>query len=398
MYLHPTRSLILVALGHLSIELSSNFLPVVYPILIGTLGLTFAQIGAIAFVAGLGTSLMQPLFGLLSDRWYPQLITTLSITWCGVAMALVGYTWDYVSLVLIVGLGALGSAAFHPSGATVASASRSERRGAAVSVFSVGGNIGSALSPVLVTAGIAWLGMRGTSLLIPIALAVSLLLYRQLGRAGRAEGRRISATHSVSRDWSWAWLVLIVVAMMFRAWFQVSFVTYLPTWIQDQGGSLAAGGRQLFVFLASVGVGSLIGGAMSDRIGRWQVLAICLAFLGPVEWLFLNSSNPFQIPLLVVMGALLGATFPVSIVMAQEAWPRGPGVASGLVMGLPWVAGGIGASLTGLVADRFSLTAGLETLVLAAALSAAPVFFYAALRRNQDKAESLQFENLYHGE
>jgi predicted MFS family arabinose efflux permease len=88
----------------------------------------------------------------------------------------------------------------------------------------------------------------------------------------------------------------------------------------------------------------------------------------------------------------------VSIVMAQEAWPRGPGVASGLVMGLPWVAGGIGASLTGLVADRFSLTAGLETLVLAAALSAAPVFFYAALRRNQDKAEPLQFENLYHGE
>lgn len=385
MYLHPTRSLFLVALGHLSIELSNNFLPVVYPIFISTMGLTYAQIGVIAFVAGVGTSLTQPFFGYLSDRWYPHVVTALSIAWCGLVMALVGFTWDYVSLVLVVGLGALGSAAFHPSGATIASASGSARRGAAVSVFSVGGNIGSALSPLWVTAGITWLGMRGTSILIPVALAVSLFLYHELGHVQRAESRGTAILQNVVRDWSLAWLVLIVVAMMFRAWFQFSFVTYLPTWVQDQGGSLAAGGRLLFVFLASVGVGSLVGGVLSDRIGRWQVLALSLALLGPAEWVFLSSPALFQVPLLVVMGALLGATFPASIIMAQEAWPSGPGVASGLVMGLPWVAGGIGASLTGLVADRSNLTVALQTLVLAAALSAAGVIICAVLQRNRDR-------------
>ncbi len=83
------------------------------------------------------------------------------------------------------------------------------------------------------------------------------------------------------------------------------------------------------------------------------------------------------------MGALLGATFPVSIVMAQEAWPRGPGVASGLVMGLPWVAGGIGASITGLVADRSNLTLALQILAVTAALSAISVIFFGVLQRNR---------------
>jgi FSR family fosmidomycin resistance protein-like MFS transporter len=298
-------------------------------------------------------------------------------------MGLVGFTWDYSSLVLVVGLGALGSAAFHPPGATIAASSGSARRGAAVSIFSVGGNVGSALSPLLVTVGIALLGMRGTLVLIPVALAISLFLFRQPGRMQRRESGRTLVQKNVKRDWSLVWLVLIILAMMFRAWFQVSFVTYLPTWIQEQGGSQAAGGRVLFIFLAFVGVGSLIGGALSDRIGRWQVLALSLVLLGPAELLFLSNPGLFQMPFLAVMGVLLGATFPVSIVMAQEAWPRAPGVASGLVMGLPWVAGGIGASLTGLIADQSSLTVGLQSLALAALLAAGCILIYTVPRRRR---------------
>ncbi len=384
---HRARPLILIALGHLSIELSNNFLPIVYPGLITTMGLTYSQIGVIVFVAGVGTSLTQPFFGYLSDRWYPHLITALSIAWCGVVMGLVGFTSDYSSLVLVVGLGALGSAAFHPPGATIAASSGSARRGAAVSIFSVGGNVGSALSPLLVTAGIALLGVGGTLVLIPVALAVSLFLYRHLGRVQRRESGRTMAQQNVERDWSLVWLVLIILAMMFRAWFQVSFVTYLPTWIQEQGGSQAAGGRVLFIFLAFAGVGSLIGGALSDRIGRWQVLALSLVLLGPAEWLFLSNPGLFQMPLLAVMGALLGATFPVSIVMAQEAWPRAPGVASGLVMGLPWVAGGIGASLTGLIADQSSLTLGLQSLAPAALLAAGCILIYAVPQRRRKRRD-----------
>ena len=100
-----TRSLLTIALGHLTIELCSNFLPVVYPVLISTLGLSYTQIGFVALVASTGTSLAQPLFGYLSDRWNPQRISALSIAWIGVLMGLVGFTWDYPSLVLLIALG-----------------------------------------------------------------------------------------------------------------------------------------------------------------------------------------------------------------------------------------------------------------------------------------------------
>jgi FSR family fosmidomycin resistance protein-like MFS transporter len=383
MFSHPIRSLFLIALGHLTIELSNNFLPVVYPVLIDSLGLTYSQIGTIAFVAGASTSLTQPLFGLLSDRWQPYLITVLSIAWSGVFMALVGFTRDYLSLALVVGLGALGSAAFHPSGATIAALGAGARRGTALSIFSVGGNFGAALSPLWVTAGIGWLGAQGTVLLIPVALGVSLFLYRQLERVQRPAGQPTKTQKSGSKEWSPAWLILIVAAMMFRAWFQASFMTYLPTWVQTQGRPLTAGGHMLFVFLTSVGIGSLIGGALSDRIGRWQVLVLSLSLIGPTEWVFLNISGAWQMTVLGAMGILLGSTFPVSIVLAQEVWPHGAGVASGLVIGLPWIGGGVGASLTGMIADASSLTVGLQSLIVPAILAAGSVLAYAILPRRR---------------
>jgi FSR family fosmidomycin resistance protein-like MFS transporter len=378
--LDPTRSLLLIALGHLTVELCSNFLPVVYPHLVSTLALSYAQVGLVTLVAGVGTSLAQPLFGLLSDRWDPKRISALSIAWNGLIMALVGLTGDYPSLVLVVGLGMLGSAAFHPSGATVASASAAKRRGAAVSVFSVGGNLGSALSPLWMAAAMGRLGLHGTLALIPVALPVSLFLHRRLARAARPEDNSGAAHQETGSKPSLAGVVLIVLAVTCRTWFQVAFTTYLPAWAQDQGRSLAAGGHMLSLLLACAGFGSLIGGALSDRIGRWQVLALSLALLGPAEWLFLTASGHLQMALLGLIGLSLGATFPVSIVLAQETWPRGLGVAAGLVLGLPWVGGGIGASLTGLVADRSSLTAGLRSLPLPAALGAGCILAYAALR------------------
>jgi FSR family fosmidomycin resistance protein-like MFS transporter len=385
---HTTRSLALVALSHFTIELSNNFLPVVYPLLISSLGLSYAQVGVVAFVGGVGTSLTQPVFGYFSDRWYPQLIVILSVAWTGTIMSLVGLAWSFAALLLVVALGALGSAAFHPSGATIAAISARSRRGAAVSIFSVGGNLGAALSPLWITAWIGWLGMRGTVILLPVVLGISLVLYVLMGKGGRSGIHRKLDRQTTAGGWYTVGLVLIVVAMLFRAWFQVSLMTYLPAWVQDQGGSLAAGGNMLFVLLACVGAGSLMGGALSDRVGRWQVLVLSLALLGPAEWFFLGSSGLVQIALLGTMGALLGATFPVSIVLAQEVWPRGLGVASGLVMGLPWIGGGVGAWFTGVLADRFSLTVALQSLALPAILAAASMLAYAALQQPRIGAHS----------
>ena len=306
----------------------------------------------------------------------------MSVAWTGLLMGTVGLTSGYTSLIVLVGLGVLGSAAFHPSAMTITSTCGGERRGTATSVFSLGGTIGTALSPLWVTWGLERMkGMQGTLFLAPVALLISALIFWQTRRLVCKPADASAATKAPMGRRTVASLVWIVLAVMFLAWFQWSFRTYLPTWIEEQGRSLAVAGQTMFVFAVALGVGTLLGGALSDRLGRWQLLALCLVLLGPMTWILLQVPALWQIPVVAVLGVLVGATFPISIVMAQETWPRGVGTASGLVMGLGWVPGGIGASLTGVLADRYSLTTALRTLVIPAALSAACILGYAIVQK-----------------
>ncbi len=382
---------LLVAGGHMMIELSSQFLPVVYPIVRERLGLSYTQVGLLALVASLGTSVAQPLFGYLSDRWNPRWMGALSVAWIGLIMGLIGLTGSYAALALTIGFGVLGSAAYHPTGATVASSAVKGRRGVSVSIFSVGGSVGSALSPLLITAGIGWLGMRGTIVLVPLTIVYSVVLFVLLRHVDRRSQKHKPATRRLPPRHVLVGLSLTVLAVMCLAWFQGSLRTYLPIWIEQQSGSLSAGGRMMFTLMATMGVGSLIGGALSDRVGRWQMLVGVLGLLAPVAWAFVGASGVAQWALIVVIGMLLGATFPISIVMAQETWPSGMGVASGLVMGLGWLPAGIGASVTGAIADRASLEAGLRTLVIPALLGAVLVVTYGIVqgRRAAEREEPL---------
>jgi FSR family fosmidomycin resistance protein-like MFS transporter len=388
---HLRRYLYPIALAHLTIELCNNYLPILYPILITSMGLAYAQVGLVTLVGTTGTTLSQPFFGYVSDRWEARRIVVLSILWIGLLMGLVGLTRSYWSLILLVGLGSLGSAAFHPAGATLAAASTSTRRGATLSVFSVAGTLGSALSPLLITAAITWLGLPGTTLLVPAALVVGLLLYRQWGWASRsptlAPASRQPKAHNLARaqQGSLIALILVVLMVMCRSWFQLSLSTYLPEWMQGQGWSLAAGGRMLTAFLVTVSLGTLLGGTLSDRIGRWQVVALSLALLGPTYWVFMLASGSAQVGLVGLVGLLLGSTFPVTVVMAQEAWPQGVGLASALVMGLGWLPGGLGASVTGLVADHSSLGGALQLLVIPPILGLVCALIYARHQRAVDR-------------
>ena len=364
----PARHLYPIALAHFTIELCNNFLPILYPVFITTMGLTYSQVGVAAFISGSGATLSQPIFGHLSDRWGARRLVAASLVWSGVLMGLVGLVNDYGVLLVVVGLGALGSAAYHPAGASAAGSIAGSKKGASLSVFSVGGSLGSALSPLLITFAVGWLGLPGTLLLVPIGLLIGALVYRQLrddgARTTVAAGAHVLQRTVQAHTGSMLALVLVVLMVMSRSWFQFSMMTYLPEWLQSQGWTAVHSGQMLTLLVGSIAAGALLGGVLSDHIGRWKILMLSLGFLPPALWLFLNATGTFQVVWVSIIGILLGGSFPVSIAAAQEAWPRSVGVASGLVTGLGWLPGGIGASFTGIMADRTSLTAALYLLLV----------------------------------
>ncbi len=359
----PSLGLALASLSHFTIELCHNFLPVLYPLLVVNMGLTYGQIGLIALIIGLVTSLPQPFLGFLSDRFGGYRVSALSVIWLGLCMSLVGFASNYLLFALLVGVASLGSAAFHPAGAVIASASSRRRRGAGMSIFSVGGNLGSAISPLLIAALLPWFGVKAALVFLPIALVVSGLLYVQKEPARVEQRTATMATGEVGTLFRTA-LILLTIAAMTRAWFQVSLMTYLPVWVEAQGGTLAEASRLLSIFAFSIGGGAIFGGTISDRVGPWRVVLISLLLIAPAYWIFLHTGGLLQYLTIALVGFAIGNTYPTFVIMAQDCWTQRAAVASGLIMGIGWAPGGLGASVTGYLADLSSLDYSLQFLLV----------------------------------
>ena len=360
----PT-AVFLIAFTHFALELHHNFLPVVYPLLIEKMGLSYSQIGTLALVVSISGALTQPLFGYVSDRWDPRMMVAGSMAWIGFWMGLFGvvayYSQQYWLLMPVIILGSFASAAYHPAGAALVPANAATRRGAAMSLFSVGGNLGSALSPLIVSAGLLWFGLRGTAVLIPLGLLISLFLFSQSRQLARPE--HTATKGSESQTGSWLALGLIVLVVAARSWFQGSLITYLPEWLLSEGRPLSLASSIFSILLISLSIGSISGGTLSDKVGRVPIIAGSMVLMVPFYWLMFHTSGIAQIVAIALVGVMVGASFPVTILMAQEIWPQATGLAGSLVMGLGWLPAGIGSWVVGLVADRWSLTTGLTTLM-----------------------------------
>ena len=387
-----TNTVLLVAGGHFLLELFHQYLPVFFPLYRAEFGLTYGQIGMITLVGTTTMSLAQPLFGFFIDRFDARRIAALSVMWVGLIMAVLGFSGNYWVLLIGVALAGFGSAAFHPAGASVVTKATDEgKRGRAVSFFAVGGNIGSAGSPLLLAIGLGVLGLKGTVVLLPVVVLAAIWLLNGLGQESKVEREAHRRRQSRAGQGFLLGLVLITVVAMTRAWFQLSLTTYLPTLLEDRGYSVVYGGQMLFVLSLLIGIGSLFGGILSDRFGRWQVLLSSFAMLGPAYWFFISSGGGVQFIYAGAIGFLLGCTYPTTVVVAQEVWPRGMAMASGLVMGLGWWPGGLGATFTGWVADQMALETALEGLVVAPVLGALlmAVFAVALQRRRRSLMASM---------
>lgn len=383
-----TNTVLLVAGGHFLLELFHQYLPVFFPLYRAEFGLTYGQIGMITLVGTTTMSLAQPLFGFFIDRFDARRISALSVMWVGLIMAVLGFSSNYWVLLIGVALAGFGSAAFHPAGASVVTKATDEgKRGRAVSFFAVGGNVGSAGSPLLLAIGLGLLGLKGTIVLLPVVVLAAIWLVNGLGQESKVEREAHRQRQSRAGQGFLLGLVLITVVAMTRAWFQLSLTTYLPTLLEDRGFSVVYGGQMLFVLSLLIGVGSLFGGILSDRFGRWQVLLSSFALLGPAYWFFISSGGGVQFIYAGAIGFLLGCTYPTTVVVAQEVWPRGMAMASGLVMGLGWWPGGLGATFTGWVADQLTLDTALEGLVVAPVMGALlMVAFAIALHRRSSSS------------
>jgi len=355
-----TKLIGLLALGHFVIDVTQGSLPAVLPFLKQVHALSYAQVAMIVLAGNLTSSIIQPLFGYLSDQIARRWILPLSIFVAGAGVALLGLApgyWGVLGLVVVMGLGV---AAWHPEGYKTATVVGGDRKATALSWFSLGGNIGIAVGPPLMTFLVLGYGAGGTlGMLVPVALVGGLLLAalplfgREMAAPRAVRARRGGATMPGA-------MALLILVVSVRAWTTLGFTTFVPFYYVDTlKAEPSIVGVLLFVFLGSGALGTVIAGPIADRVGPREFMQWVPLVALPFGLLFLLSSGPLAIVLLGLFGGVLTSSFAVSVVLAQAYLPRNAGMASGLIVGFAIGLGGAGVAALGWVADRWGLPAAL---------------------------------------
>ncbi len=351
--------LLLIFLGHVWVDTSQGILPVVLAKLKELFSLNYFQVGLMMMVLNLTSSVIQPVFGYISDRLRTGWFVPVGILWTALTMGLLGWAPGYIAALLLVGFAGLGTAAFHPRAMMAVYHVSGSRRGLGAAVFTTGGNVGFALGPVVGSFLVLGFGMHATLGLLVPGVLLFLIIFFYPGNFLKRETVRQEASQGdiqvASDPIPWVSLMAVCLIVTLRSWVYISFITYLPMFLLTQGIHLKTGSLMLTLFLVGGAAAGLYGGHLSDRVGRRAVIVVSLMIYPVLGSLFILSRGPWQWLLAGTSGAALLASFSVTIVLAQELLPRHLGLASGLILGLGFGTGGLGSALSGYLADKLGL-------------------------------------------
>ncbi len=360
------RSMAVLSVGHMFTDVSQGAVPALLPFLITRHHLSYASASALVLAATLASSIVQPLFGHLSDRRSLPWLMPLGPLVGTLGIGLAGLAPNYGLLFAAIVLSGFGVAAFHPEGSRFANYVSGAKRASGMSLFSVGGNAGFALGPALVTPLVLAFGLSGAFLLvIPGALMAAVMVFEMPRlRCFRVDLAAEPAGEEGPRP-QWRPFARLSGVIVVRSFVYFGLVTFIPLYfLHDLHSSKATASAALAVMLLGGAAGTLVGGPLADRIGRRAVLIGSLALLPLLVVAVLLVGTVPAIVILAFTGAATIATFAVTIVMGQEFLPGRIGMASGFTIGLSIGLGGVGAPLLGLVADAHGLRAAFEVMAV----------------------------------
>jgi FSR family fosmidomycin resistance protein-like MFS transporter len=359
--------LFLVAAAHFFNDIYMGFLTPLYPIVMEKFGLSLSLVGVVSMVAALASALSQPLFGMLFDRFGVSASLYLAPLLTGIFVSCLGPAPSFAVFLILLFLGCLGSAAFHPKGASVTPSLSGGYPEVGMAVFSAGGNLGFAAGPAVIALFITAWGFRSTPILAaPAAIvAVSLAfllpsreLAKRTARAARTTWKELFAHH--------ADLVMLLRLVFINFCLTVGvrgLSTFLPIYMAQHGMRVTSIGVLFTVMLALGAVISVFASTLSRRTGKRALIFISAAAGGPLAIAgYLLFPSPTGGVVIVLAGTMLTFSSPLLILLAQKHSRNSPAMASSLIMGLSWGLAGLAMVPLGSLGELL----GIRTMMIIA--------------------------------
>jgi MFS transporter, FSR family, fosmidomycin resistance protein len=362
---HKTAMSILLAISfsHLLNDMMQSLLPAMYPMLKSSYQLSFVQIGLLTFTYQITASLLQPIIGAFTDRT-PRpysLAVGMSFTLCG--LLLLAAAHNFGLLLVAAALVGTGSSVFHPESSRVARMASGGAHGLAQSIFQVGGNVGSAIGPLLAAFIVLPFGQKSVAWFGLCAL-LGIFVLTQVGHWAREHGfarlapraRKAGAAPPISGS-RVRGAIAVLLALIFSKYFYLASLTSYYTFylIEHFRVDVRSAQIMLFAFLASVALGTIFGGPLGDRFGRKIVIWVSILGVLPFTLTLPHANLFWTVALTLPIGFILASAFPAIVVYAQELMPGKTGTVAGLFFGFAFGMGGIGAAVLGALADHTSI-------------------------------------------
>ena len=362
---------------------SDSYSSVIYPLLPllkAKLALSSSQVFWLAPLLAISSSLMQPLYGFLSDRYARRFFAVFAPTITAVFVSMIGLAPSYAMLIVLLVAGGVGIGSFHPQAAAMAAAASGHRRRIGMALFSAIGTLGFAVGPFVITRVVDRFGLEHSYYIVIMGLVTSAVLYRicpplEVPRELAPGVAKIKWQLLAALRPAWRPLLLLYLITVIRSGIQITTNNYLPFLLKESGYGLTGTGNVITVFLLLGGLGGLAGGIMAERISGRAVTLYSGLFAGPLMIMAFMTGGLASIVLLGLGGFVLLSTLPVNVVMAQELVPGQTSTVSALMMGAAWGVGALTPPLLDILAPGYGFRSKLIFVSATTLLSAAFAYF-----------------------
>jgi len=357
------RVLSAISFSHFLNDMIQSLIFSIYPLLKGTFQLTFAQIGLITLTYQVAASLLQPLVGFYTDRRPKPYSLAFGMGCTLIGLLVLATAQTYGMLLLAAGVVGTGSSVFHPESSRVARMASGGQHGLAQSIFQVGGNMGSAMGPLLAAWIIIPRGQESVAWFSLAALLAIAVLWQVGGWNKRKQAsskprpRTHTGLHPTLPTRTVVLSMLVLLVLIFSKFFYLSslssyYIFYLMHRFQL---SVQSAQLHLFAFLLAVAIGTITGGPIGDRIGRKRVIWFSILGAAPFALVMPYANLAWTGILTFIIGLILASAFSAILVFAQELIPGNVGAVSGLFFGFAFGMAGIGAAVFGNIADHYGI-------------------------------------------
>ncbi len=372
----------IMMLGHLCADLGGGALPAILPFLIAQKGITYTQAAGLTFALSSIGSVIQPVFGSMADKTSRPWLMSLGIFMAGCGISMLGFIDNYWLMFVAVAFTGIGSALFHPDGGRMANYVSGTKKGKGISLFSVGGNMGGAVGPMLAVFGITLMGgdLRGAAILAVPAFAMAAFMVTQHGNLAEfaAEGnKKTKAAIAAGQKDDWSAFGKLTIVVFLRSTLSMGMTTFIPLfWMSVLMQSEEVSGSVTTIISLSGAAATLIGGHLADKYGFNKTIRTGLVLMIPCLIAVTMSRNVLLCTFMLIPTAMfLNFAFSPSVALGQKFIPNHIGLASGITMGLASSFGGVVSPMLGKVADNTSVPVVMWILVGIAVASCVFSFF-----------------------